>query len=96
MRFYRVGTKNIFSIFFAIRLDSASALVFSDMDIAVPSRFACLKIEDDDFQPAKPKENKKKPDKQNAKKQNKGNKQESNEKKAVNKQVSFELCFNTV
>lgn len=46
------------------------------MDIAVPSRFACLKIEDDDFRPAKSKDSKKKVDvKQGAKKQEKGSKQ---------------------
>lgn len=61
-------------------------------NIAVPSRFACLKIEDDDFQPARSRENKKKTDKQNSKKQSKGSKSESNEKKMTNKQVCM-FCF---
>lgn len=57
------------------------------MDIAVPSRFACLKIEDDDFRPAKSKDNKKKVDaKQGAKKQEKSSKQTiNNVKKSASK-----------
>lgn len=54
------------------------------MDIAVPSRFACLKIEDDDFRPAKSKDNKKKVDaKQGVKKQEKASKPNSNNVKKV-------------
>lgn len=63
------------------------------MDIAVPSRFACLKIEDDDFQPVKSRENKKRPDKQNAKKQNKAIKQDSSDKKITSKQVFYSILF---
>lgn len=61
------------------------------MDIAVPSRFACLRIEDDDFRPAssnkskKKVENKQQQQQQQNKKQEKSTKQDS--KKNINKPV---------
>lgn len=67
------------------------------MDIAVPSRFACLKIEDDDFRPASSKPKKKPENKQQPiKKLEKSIKQDSN-KKTTNKSVSEEkMCSNNV
>lgn len=59
------------------------------MDIAVPSRFACLRIEDDDFRPANTNKSKKKPDnkQQQSKKPEKSTKPEpkktANDKKPV-------------
>lgn len=64
------------------------------MDIAVPSRFACLRIEDDDFRPANSKPKKKVDNnKQTGKKPDKSTKQESNVKKTVSKQVRYNTLY---
>lgn len=66
------------------------------MDIAVPSRFACLRIEDDDFRPANSNKSKKKPDnkQQQNKKQEKTSKQEPKKNSNNgNKPVSYLRLF---